>query len=91
MTQKELLYVEDAIGHENNMISIIKDTINNLSSKELINFLKEELKKHESMKKKLLNKLESLANERQIIYGKLFINSKEYNGSICSWHTRKFK
>lgn len=64
MTQKELLYVEDAIGHENNMISIIKDTINNLSSKELINFLKEELKKHESMKKKLLNKLESLANER---------------------------
>ena len=63
MTQKELLYVEDAIGHEENMICIIKDTINNLSSKDLVNFLKTELKKHETQKQKLLNKLEELASE----------------------------
>ena len=59
MTQKELLYVEDAIGHEKNMISILKDTIGNLTDKSLVNFLKNELKKHEILKEKLMNKLES--------------------------------
>ena len=59
MTQKELLYIEDAIGHENNMISILKDTISNLTDKSLVNFLKNELKKHETLKEKLMNKLES--------------------------------
>lgn len=63
MTQKELLYVEDAIGHEGNIISILEDSINNLSDNELVNFLKSELKKHESQKEKLMNKLEELANE----------------------------
>ena len=28
MTQKELLYVEDAIGHEKNIISICNETLN---------------------------------------------------------------
>lgn len=64
MTQKELLYVEDAIGHENNMIKILKETVKNMSDKKLINFLKTELKKHENLKQKLLNKLEDLTNER---------------------------
>ena len=58
MTQKELLYVEDAIGHEQNMIEILKDTINNLQEKSLISFLKVELKKHYAMLEKLMNKLE---------------------------------
>lgn len=61
MTQKELLYIEDAIGHEKNMISILKDTISNLTDKSLVNFLKNELKKHEILKEKLMNKLESEA------------------------------
>lgn len=61
MTQKELLYIEDAIGHENNMISILKDTISNLTDNSLVNFLKNELKKHETLKEKLMNKLESEA------------------------------
>ena len=63
MTQKELLYVEDAIGHETSLISILEDTIDNLTSKDLVNFLKGEFKKHESMKEKLMNKLEELSNE----------------------------
>ena len=33
MTQKELLYVEDAIGHEKSIISIVTETINNLKDK----------------------------------------------------------
>ena len=63
MTQKELLYVEDAVGHETSLISILEDTIDNLTSKDLVNFLKGELKKHESTKEKLMNKLEELSNE----------------------------
>ena len=63
MTQKELLYVEDAIGHECNIISIIKDTINNIKDKELISFMEKELKSHETLKKKLLNKMEMLCDE----------------------------
>lgn len=63
MTQKELLYVEDAIGHENNIISILNDTICNLSSKDLISFLKGEVKKHKDTLDKLISKMEDLANE----------------------------
>ena len=63
MTQKELLYVEDAIGHESNIISIVEDTITRLDDEKLISFLNEELKEHNAMKKKLINVLESKANE----------------------------
>ena len=61
MTQKELLYLEDAIGHEQNIISIINESISNLSDEELVNFMDKELKKHESLLKKLMNKLEECA------------------------------
>ena len=63
MTQKELLYMEDAIEHEKNLIDIIKFTIDTLQDKELVTFIKSELKKHESMKKKLMDIMEDLANE----------------------------
>ena len=63
MTQKELLYVEDAIGHEKNMISILETTINTIETKELKAFLKGELKKHNNMKERLLKCLEVLSNE----------------------------
>lgn len=61
MTQKELLYVEDAIGHEKNIISICEETINMLEDESLITFLKSELKKHKAMKEKLINELEDLS------------------------------
>lgn len=63
MTDKELLYVEDAIGHEENIIAICEDEISNFKDKALVNFLKKEVKKHTSMKEKLINMLEVKSNE----------------------------
>lgn len=58
MTQKELLYVEDAIGHEENIISILNESISFLEDEDLVSFMGKELKKHESMRDMLMNKLE---------------------------------
>ena len=58
MTQKELLYVEDAIGHETSIISIINDSINNLEDDDLVAFLGKEFKKHVKTKTELMNLLE---------------------------------
>ncbi len=63
MTQKELLYVEDAIGHEKNTIDICNYIIESLQDEELSTFMKKELKKHENVKEKLLNLLEECSNE----------------------------
>ena len=59
MTQKELLYVEDAIGHEQNVGQIVIETIHLLEDKSLQTFLKSELKKHQATLAKLMNLLES--------------------------------
>ena len=58
MTQKELLYVEDAIGHENNIIAIINENLNTLTDTALITFMNNELKTHQKMQKDLINLLE---------------------------------
>ena len=63
MTQKELLYVEDAIGHEDNIVSIINDINTRISDKKLCAFLKKEVKKHQDMKDKLLAKLKEKSHE----------------------------
>ena len=63
MTQKELLYVEDAIGHEKNIVSICEDAINNIEDEEIISFMKAEIKSHEKMQKKLADLLEKKSNE----------------------------
>lgn len=63
MTQKELLYMEDATQHENNLIEIIKFTIDSLSDEALVKFMEKQLKKHEDMKTKLLNVMEEIINE----------------------------
>ena len=63
MTQKELLYYEDAIGHESNIIKIIDLMLNNLEDSNLISFMHEELNAHEMMREKLMNKLEEKSNE----------------------------
>ena len=69
MTQKELLYVEDAIGHEDNIIKIVTDTINQLSNDDLKDFLEEKLNEHIAFKVELMNLLEDYANERQSLNG----------------------
>ncbi len=63
MTQKELLYVEDAIGHEQNIKSIINESINLMEDNNLISFLNKEYKKHDAMEKKLVKLLEECSNE----------------------------
>ena len=63
MTQKELLYFEDAIGHEKNIIKICEESIKMLENEDLINFMKEEVERHNNLKEKLMNKLEEEAHE----------------------------
>ena len=58
MTQKELLYVEDAIGHEKNIISICREMLNTLTDKDLISFMDKELNSHILLEKELKKMLE---------------------------------
>ena len=62
MTEKELLYVEDAIGHEGNIIKIINNNLEDLDNEELIDFMNEELNIHKERKEKLLNLLKEKSN-----------------------------
>ncbi len=63
MTEKELLYVEDAIGHEDSIIAYLKDAMNGLEDKNLVSFVKNEVKKHENVRCKLLDILKENADE----------------------------
>lgn len=63
MTQKELSYAEDAIGHETNIISIATDISEKLEDEELVSFVEEQIENHTSMKERLMSLLEEKANE----------------------------
>ena len=63
MTQKELSYVEDAIGHEQNIIAIGEYSIELLEDKELKTFIENELEIHKETLNNLINKLEVISNE----------------------------
>jgi len=63
MTQKELLYLEDAIGHETNLVAITTFTLETLQDENLKSFVKSQLKKHETLKQKLINAMEDAADE----------------------------
>lgn len=62
MTQKELLYVEDAVEHESIIIKILEDTKNRLDDDELISFIDTNINTHTTIKENLINKLEEKAN-----------------------------
>lgn len=62
MTQKELSYFEDAIGHEQNIIKILEESIKKIENEELINFMTNEYNKHNDILERLMNKLEGEAN-----------------------------
>ena len=62
MTQKELAYVEDAVGHESNIIKILEQTIKNIEDERLKNFLQTELSEHTKTKENLISKLEEMSN-----------------------------
>ena len=63
MTQKELLYVEDAIGHEQNIIKIINESLTVLEDENLVSFMEKEEKKHGDTLKDLLSVMEDKSNE----------------------------
>ena len=63
MTQKELLYLKDAIGHEENIRKICIDMIDRLENEELKNFLEAEVNNHITRKEELLSLLEEKAHE----------------------------
>ncbi len=62
MTQKELLYVEDAIGHENSLMKICEDIKENLDDENLISFMEDEISKHQELHDRLLKLLKENAN-----------------------------
>jgi len=62
MTQKELLYVEDAISHEDIIINNIHDYINCLEENDLVDYFQKELRTHEKIKKDLFKLLEDESN-----------------------------
>lgn len=63
MTQKELLYVEDAINHEKNIITICEQSMEFLEDSKLVAFFTNAVKKHQANQERLLNMLEDKANE----------------------------
>ena len=62
MTQKELLYYEDSVGHESNIIKILNDSIERCENEEIKEFLQNEVNIHTNLKENLLNLLESEVN-----------------------------
>ena len=62
MTQKELAYVEDAVGHETNIIKICDETIKMLQDEKLVKFMEQQKESHTETKQKLMNMLEVKAN-----------------------------
>ena len=62
MTQKELAYVEDAIGHESNIIKILEESIKHIEEEALTEFLQTELSAHTKTKESLIRKLEEKSN-----------------------------
>ena len=62
MTQKELLYLEDAIGHEQSIIKICEESLKLLSDEQLTSFIENEINKHNSLKEELMTMLKEKAN-----------------------------
>ena len=63
MTQKELLYFDDAISHEQSICSYIEYAISSLNDSKIIEFMKKKKKNHELIESKLLGILEDCTNE----------------------------
>ena len=63
MTQKELLYLEDAIGHEEAIISVCENEIDNIEDESIKSFVESEIDKHNDIKEELFNLLEEKTNE----------------------------
>ena len=55
MSPKELLYIEDALGHEQFLKTQCQDTANNLQDGELKNYVSQLVMKHDELFKQVYN------------------------------------
>jgi len=63
MTQKELLYMEDAIGHEQNLTTFCENFSGMLEDKELSSLVTKLAKKHQALGEKLMKVMVDAKNE----------------------------
>ena len=63
MTEKELLYVEDAIEHEKSIIGICNDLVSKVEEDNYKTFLNNQISNHQSLQDNLMNLLKENANE----------------------------
>lgn len=63
MTEKELLYFEDAVGHEKNIIKIIEENKKQIDDERLINFFDNQVEIHKENINNLINYVKEMANE----------------------------
>lgn len=63
MTQKELAYFEDAVGHEKNIIKILNESMSMLGDESLKEFINDEINKHNERCETLMNYLKESSNE----------------------------
>lgn len=49
MSPKELLYIEDALGHEKFLKAQCQQAVNNLTDPELKNFVQQMMQKHQEL------------------------------------------
>ncbi len=63
MTQKDLLYMEDGINHEANLVSICEYYLEIAEDSNLKSFIKAQIKKHLNLKNKILKTMEDVSNE----------------------------
>ena len=62
MTQKELLYVEDAIEHQRTIIETITWAIEQLEDEDLADYLNNELLTHQKLESNLMKLLKESSN-----------------------------
>ncbi len=63
MTQKDLLYMVDAVTHEQNLISLWNNYSNLIEDTKAYNLINKEIKKHEDIKEKILKVMEDISCE----------------------------
>ncbi len=63
MTEKELLYFEDAINHEKSIIDILNNNIASLENSNLLDFMNNQISYHQDIKEKLTILLKEKSNE----------------------------
>ena len=63
MTQKELLYVEDAICHEKNILAYLENMLEQLDDEDIEDIVNEHIQNHQNLKDDLMNVLKEEVHE----------------------------